>query len=281
VARRLPDLLMMRSIRALAITVCVLSAATLPNVDDIIRRSVANTQADWNDAPKYDFTERDVITRNAKTEKKTYRVMMIDGSPYNRLVATNGEPLAAPQADIEERKLQREIANRQRETASQRQRRIARYSRERRQDNELLQQMIKAMDFKLAGEENVDGRRCFVLEGTPKPGYQPISRDTEVLKGMRGKLWIDEQSYQWVKVTAEVFRPVTFGLFIAQVQPGTEFALEQEPVIGNGNLWLPSHFSMRVSAKILRYWSRNYTDDETYSAYSTASAEKLPGGRGN
>jgi hypothetical protein len=243
-----------------------LSAATQPQVSDIIRRSVANTQADWNAAPHYDFTEHDVITGKTRVVK-TYRVMMIDGSPYNKLVAMNGEALEPAQAKAQTTKLRQEIARRQRETPDERRRRVARYDRERHQDNELLQEMVKAIDFKLAGEETTDGHRCYVLEGTPKPGYQPSNRETKVLEGMRGKMWIDEQTYQWVKVEADVFRPVAFGLFVAKVEPGTEFTLEQEPVAGN--IWLPSHFSVRLKATILGYWSRNSTDDETYSDYST------------
>jgi len=243
-----------------SVVVCLLAGSALfaarPDVNDILRRSVANTQADWNAAPRYDFIERDVIAGNESTVK-TYRVVMIDGSPYN-------EPLSANEAG----NLQREIARRNRETPDERRRRVARYVRERRQDNELLQEMIKAIDFKLVGEEIADGRRCFVLEGTPKTDYHPTNRDTKVLKGMRGKMWIDEQTYQWVKVEAEVFRPVAFGLFIAHVEPGTKFTLEQKPV--SENVWLPSHFSMRIKANVLRIWSRYSSRDETYSEYSAA-----------
>jgi hypothetical protein len=32
----------------------------------IVQRSVANTNADWAAAPQYDFSERDVITKNGK-----------------------------------------------------------------------------------------------------------------------------------------------------------------------------------------------------------------------
>ena len=130
-----------------------------------------------------------------------------------------------------------------------------------------MQQMILGFNFKLLGQEMVDGRRCFALEAVPRPGYQPPTRDTKVLTGMRGKMWIDAERYQWVKVHAEVFRPVSFGLFIAQVKPGTEFTLEQKPV--EGNLWLPSHFETRVRAEIL-FFSRRSIDDETYSNYRPA-----------
>ena len=127
-----------------------------------------------------------------------------------------------------------------------------------------MREMMKAFDFHLAGQESVNGRNCYVLVATPRSSYRPISRDTKVLTGMRGKLWIDSAEYQWVKVHAEVFRPVAFGLFIAHVQPGTEFTLEEAPV-GQG-IWLPVHFVTKVRATAL-LWSRNYTDDEAYSNY--------------
>ncbi len=252
----------------------VLCAAAQRDAGEIVRKSVANTLADWNAAPQYDFTERDVVTGKARM-LKTYRVTMIEGSPYNEMIAANGNPLDPARAAAQSRLLQQAIARRRRETPSERRQRIARYNRERRQDNKLLEQMIEAIDFKLVGEDSVDGRRCFVLEGAPKPGYRPPSRDTKVLKGMRGKMWIDEQAYQWVKVEAEVFRPVVFGLFIAKVEPGTEFTLEQQPV--QENLWLPSHFSVSVKARVLGFWSHNTTDDETYSNYTRASQAAEPG----
>ena len=132
-----------------------------------------------------------------------------------------------------------------------------------------MDEMGKGFDFKLAGEDTVNGRRCYVLNATPKAGYKPPSRETKVLTGMRGTMWVDTQAYQWVKVHAEVFRPVTFGLFFAQVKPGTEFTLEEKPV--TGNLWLPSHFAMAVKSRVL-FASRNSTDDETYSDYRPAAA---------
>jgi len=240
---------------------------------DIVARSVQNMNADWSAAPQFDFTERDVIRKKGRSSVMTYRVLMIGGSPYQRLLAVNGEPLPAAQVAREQGKLQREIARRGREMPSARQKRVAEYQKERRQDHELMAEMVQGFDFKLEGEETLNGRRCYVLDATPRPGYQPKSRETKVLKGMRGKMWIDVQRYQWVKVQAEVFRPVTFGLFVAHVQPGTEFTLEQKPV--EGNIWLPSHFSMRVKAQILLF-SRRSTDDETYSQYRPVSEPPNP-----
>lgn len=247
---------------------------TLPaqNPFAIVQRSVANTNHDWALAPQYNFTEHDIIVKHGVTTVKTYQVLMIDGTPYDKLTSENGSPLPAGTVAEQDRELRAEIGRRQHESAAARQKRVAEYKRERRQDHELMSQMAKAFDYKLEGEETVDGRRCFVLVASPKPSYVPINRDTKVLTGMRGKLWIDETSYQWVKVHAEVFRPVVFGLFIAHVQPGTEFTLEERPVAGN--LWLPVHFEVKVNASVL-WWSRNSVDNETYSNYQRAGQQSM------
>jgi hypothetical protein len=131
-----------------------------------------------------------------------------------------------------------------------------------------MREMIKAFTFRLTGKETVDGRECYRVDASPKPGYVPVNRDTKVLTGMRGTLWIDTAEYQWVRVKAAVFRPVSFGLFIAHVQPGTEFTLDEAPVAGK--IWMPRHFETKVNAKVL-VWARNSIEDETYSDYQRVS----------
>jgi hypothetical protein len=240
------------------------------SVQEIVKRSVQNTDADWAAAPQYAFQERDVVTKEGKRTTRTYQVTMIEGSPYNRLIAINDQPLSPAQAEEESRKYRREIDRRRKETVSERQKRVSQYQAERRQDHALMSEMVEAFDFTLRGEETVNGRRCFVLAATPRAAYQPKDRESRVLKSMRGEMWIDATQYQWVKVRAEVFRPVTFGLFIAHVQPGTEFTLEQAPV--QNNIWLPSHFVTRIKASVLSF-SKDSVSDETYTEYHRADTQ--------
>jgi hypothetical protein len=136
-----------------------------------------------------------------------------------------------------------------------------------------MRAMAIAFDFKVAGEERLEGHNVYVLEATPRPGYQPNSRETKVLTGMRGRLWIDKDDYQWVKVEAEVVKPVWFGWFIAKVIPGTSFVVDQAHVMKG--LWLPRHFRVEVKAKLL--WARKtYIHDETYRDYQLTSALSTP-----
>ena len=259
---------MWEHITLLALAIASADGATgASSVQEIVQRSVQNADADWAAAPQYAFTERDVVTQRGEQITKTYQVTMVEGSPYNKLIAINDRPLPPAQAAAESEKYRQEMDRRRKETAAQRQKRVSKYQAERRQDHALMSEMMKAFDFTLRGQETVNGRRCFALAATPRASYQPASRDTRVLKGMRGEMWIDVEQFQWVKVHAEVFRPVAFGLFIAQVQPGTEFTLEQSPV--QNNIWLPSRFSTRVRATVLLF-SKRSADDETYTGYRRA-----------
>src|SRR5207248_11717546 len=98
-------------------------------------------------------------------------------------------------------------------------------------------------------------------------GYRPKSRETKVLIGMGGKLSVDKNHYHWVRVEAEVFKPVSFGLFIAKVGPGTRFVLEQAPI--SPTLWLPKHFNMQLEASVLGIRKAS-VQDETYKDYKRA-----------
>ncbi len=84
--------------------------ATPPNPDQIIRKSVDAIKSDWEQAPKYSYLERDLESKGHSPQMaKTYRVLMIDGSPYNFVTAINDLPLVPGDQAEEQRKLQREI----------------------------------------------------------------------------------------------------------------------------------------------------------------------------
>lgn len=255
--------------QALMLGTILLSAAAVYG-EDIIRKSVAATEANWKEAPKFGFVERDVASKkNHPKTVKTYEVFMIEDSPYNKVIAVNDHPLSKEEQQIEEQKLQAEMVNRKNETPRERKHRIAKYQKERSEDRALLCEMVEAFNFKLVGETKLNGRDVYQFEAKPKPGYVPNNREAKVLTGMKGTLWVDKETYQWVKVEAEVIHPVSFYGIFAKVGPGTRFELEQEPIAGG--VWLPKHFSVRVNASALGFINENSTDDETYSNYRPLS----------
>jgi hypothetical protein len=239
----------------------------LPDAQTIIQRSVEANKANWEASPKYEFDETDY---GPDGHTRTYHVTMILGSPYQRLIRIDGRPLSPEQQSEEEQKYQEAVHTRRAETPKEHAKRVANYERERARDHLLMDQLAIAFNFKVIGEQKLGPYKVYVLKATRRPGYNPPNRDAEVLTGMVGKLWIDEQTFQWVKVEAHVVQPVSIAGFLATVEPGTRFELEEVPV-GNG-IWLYKHFSMHARAKILFFFSHYEQEREDYSNYRLQDA---------
>ena len=255
----------MRFLLLAIVTGCWAEAPT-PSPTEIVQRSVETIEADWKQAPNYSFVERDIVSkRRSAPTVKTYEVLMIDGSQYNRLTAVDDKPLSPGEQAEEEQKLHAEIERRQHESDRERERRVSKYQKEREHDHALLLDMVSAFDFQLVGSENTNGHDCWVMDANPKAGYRPPNRDAKVLVGMRGRLWVDKSQYQWVRVKAQVFKPVSFFGFMAKVGPGTRLLLEQAPV--TDSIWLPTRFNVQVRASALGFIDEDSTDDETYHSY--------------
>ena len=252
------------AVLCLALTFASSAYSIQPDVQQIIRHSVAATEADWQQLSHFSDTERDADIRGRSTTSRTYEVTIIDGSPYSRLVAVNDQALSPAEQAREAQKLRRVTEKRSRESASQRAKRLAQDQNGRNRIFNLLRSMASAFDFKIQGEGRLEGHDVYVITATPRPGYAPTSRETRVLTGTRGKLWIDKGDYKWVKVEAEVVKPVPFGWFIAKVDPGTSFLVQQSHV-PNGP-WLPQRVRVEVKAKVLLF-PKGYIHEETFQEY--------------
>lgn len=247
--------------------------APAQDVATIIQRSVEANKRDWQAAPQFDNSERD----RTKDGDKTYAITILFGSPYQRLIAINGQPLSPAQQRTEEERFAKAKLQRQRESSDERSRRIGKYEADRKRDWVMMEQMTTAFDFHLLGDQTLNGREVYVLKATPRSGYQPPNRDSKVLTGMEGTLWIDHDTFQWVKVEAHVTRPVSIEGFFAEVEPGTQFELEKEPV--SEDVWLASHFSMKSSARVMHFfWRRGQEDDTYFDYHRTADASNTESG---
>jgi hypothetical protein len=242
------------------------SSAFAQDAATIIERSVQANDRDWQADPQYDYSERDLDSAGSKT----YEVTTIFGSPYERLVAVNGKPLTPQQQAEEQRKYERMESERRAESPQKKAQRIRKYYAERTREHAMMAELTKAFDFKLEGQQSLDGHKVYVLDAIPCPGYHPPNRNAQVLTGMRGKLWVDESTFQWVKVEASVFHPVAIVGFLARVQPGTRFELEKAPV--SDDVWLPTHFAMKAAAKVMYVFNHHSQEEDYYFNYHRANS---------
>lgn len=229
--------------------------------ETIIQNSVEANQRDWRAAPQYSYTETEREHGNSKTE----RVIMLDGTPYRMLLKAGGTALSPEDQKAEQAKLNHVKKERHAESSRHAEERKANYERDRRRDHLMMEQLTRAFDFTMIGEERLDDRDVYTLRATPRKGYVPPNTQARVLRGMKGELWIDKKTFQWVKVHAEVVSPVNIAGFVATVEPGTFFELEKRPV--DGDIWLPSHFAVKSQSKVLLFFAHNTNEDDTFFGY--------------
>lgn len=249
------------------------SAALAQDASEIIRRSTERDFTNFENRKDYTYLERMEFRQYnpkgklIKTENQTNEIMVLEGQPYERLVARNDKPLSAKDAANQERKLDQELAKRRRESAAEK----ARLEKERREDQKYLREFTEAFNFKILGEEPVSGKPAWVLSVEPKPGYKPRQSEAKVFTKVRGKIWIDKNEFHWVKAEGQAIDTLSFGLFLFRIAPGATLSFEQTRV--NGEVWLPSHINVRADARLALLKKMRAEIDITYKDYRKFQAD--------
>ncbi len=221
---------------------------------EIVRRSVELDKRNTEITRNYTYLQRqelrqlDSSGKLKDTDAHTWDVMWLDGSPYHRMVLHNDQPLTAREQKQEDEKLRKSTEARRKESAAERERRLAEWDRRQQRQREPLRELPDAFDFKLVGQEPLNGGQTYVIDATPKPGYKPRSSATSYFPKVKGRLWIDQHDYQWVKLEMETLDTITFGGFLLRMAKGGRLSIEQARI--NDEVWLPKRIYGKGSARI-------------------------------
>lgn len=257
---------------------------------EIVRRSVTHDQANWERAKNYTYVlrsttrERDSSGAIRKVESEAEEIFILYGEPYEKKIEKDGKPLPAEDQRKEQQKFDKEMAKRQNESAEQRRKRIEAFDKKRREQREFAREVPEAYNFKLVGEETIGGRNTWIIDATPRPEYQPRNSRAAMLKKFRGRMWIDQKEYQWVRLDGEVIDTVSWGLFLARLAKGSKIFFEQVRV--NDEVWMPKMVKVDLDARIalLKRYQGNidlqFTDFRKFQTdsriVSTAELNKTP-----
>lgn len=259
-----------------ALVLAAIAAAwgqTAPDARAIVRKSIELDQVNWSRMKDYTWTARDVERRLDSSGRTTsgkvseWETLVLYGEPYRRMLIKDGKPVA----EDEQRKLDKYAAKLERERPDQRARRLTRFEKERQKDRDFLREVPDLYDFRLEGEDTIDGRAVWVISGTPRPGYQPKRRDARPLLKIRGRIWIDKAEYQWVRLEAETTDTISYGIFLARLNPGARLEFEQTRV--NGEVWLPRRELVHGSGRIGLLKKIAMEEEVTWSDYRKFQAE--------
>jgi hypothetical protein len=238
---------------------------------EIIRRVAAHDQENEKKERNYTYQERVVEKKLdghgdvAKTETRGFDVMVIYGEHVERQVTKDDMPLPPKDAAKEEEKIDKLLAKYKNETDAQRAKRLEKVEKEQEESRAFVKEIADAFDFTMLPPETVDGHPLYVIQAEPKPGYQPHVKNGKYLTKFHGKLWIDQNEYQWVKLDLETLDTISFGLFVARLHKGTHFYVEQTRV--NDDVWLPKLLRLNLGVRIALLKDLNYDVTQTYSDY--------------
>jgi hypothetical protein len=207
----------------------------------------------------------------AKTEIRTLEVLEIYGEEVEKLIAKDDKPLSLEDAKKEDEKIQKIIDKRKNESDDARRKRLEKEEKAREEDRKFVLEIADAFDFKLVGSETIDGHDTWVLEGEPHPGYQPKHRDAKMLSKFHGRVWIDKEEAQWVKLDISAIDTISIGLFLARIHKGARIVVDQTEV--NKEVWLPKHVQVRVDVRLALL--KNYREDveQTFRDYKKFRTE--------
>jgi len=193
--------------------------------------------------------------------------MVLGDRPYGKLVQRDDKPLPEKEARKEQEKLDKESAKRQRESASEK----TKQDRDRAEQRSYLREVPEAFSLTLRGTGQFGGRPVWIIDAEPKPGYKPKIKRAELLTKLRGKIWVDQSDYQWVKAEVEVIDPISFGLGLLRLAPGSVLNFDQVRV--GDEVWLPAHIRVRADARVAYLRKLRAEMDITYRDYQRFQAE--------
>ena len=199
------------------------------------------------------------------SESRTYEIMVLYEEPVRKLIAKDDKPLSDSDARKEDEKVQKIIEKRKNESDDDRRKRLGKQEKEREEGRQFVKEIADAYNFRMAGEENLGGRETLVIDGDPRPGYEPHMKDAKFLPKFRFRAWLDQAEKQWVKLDIQCIDTVSVGLFLLRVHQGSNIQLEQVRV--NDEIWLPKHVALKLDARLALLKGLNIEEDVAFRDY--------------
>ena len=242
-----------------------LAAETPDQLRELVRKSAAGLQQESERREQYLFKVRNERKELDNSEKvtswhvRTWERIEIDGFTFSRTLERDGKPLAAEERRIEEAAIQKQLAELRAppaaiagaggvvvQPATLRKRPAAQ------SQDEWFREIPNALNFKLMGEEIINGRPALKLDATPQPGYQAKNMRARVFEKLKATLWIDKATSELVKADAEMFDTVSVGFgVLGRIEKGTRFRMQRR-LVADGD-WLIESQSVRFAARLLLF----------------------------
>jgi len=237
------------------------AAQDLPAASNLVQRLLERAEhvARATQTNHYVYEKRSVVEeldeneRVSKSTEKLYRVILVNGLPFPRLVKIQGRELTAAELEKEN---ERETAFRERVT------RVNFKKKARNREALATKDLADRFSFKVIARESIDGRPTLRMTFAPRPGAPDKSIEDKVFRHVYGTAWIDEDEAELTKLDASVRGPVPLGWFGA-IGSLNKFHAVLERVRLPDGVWVNRRSTFLISARQLWKAIRLRTSEES------------------
>jgi hypothetical protein len=236
----------------------------LPDAQAVMKRVIQRAEdvARGGEESKYVYEKRSVVEeldeagKARKTTEKTYKVLLIRGIPFSRLMKVQNRDLTEAEIREEDRK---EQALRNRITGKDPEQMA------RKQESWLTPELVGRFDYRVEGREAIENRPMLVVSFHPKAGYNPDKTiEDKVLSRLAGRLWVDEAEAEVARVQVGLTEDLSlgwFGLIGSLKQCDLDF---QKKRLADGG-WVDTKQTLDISGRKLFSRMRVRALEESYN----------------
>ncbi|MCS7079893.1 MAG: hypothetical protein NZ585_07560 [Chloracidobacterium sp.] len=244
----------------------------------LLTRVTTNQRAVDERVTQYTYTLTETIRRLdgdgrvKETEVKTYEVYpLVGGARARKLVAVNGKPLSASEAEREQRRVARFIE--ENEARWRKRQTLKADDNDEAQKRRLtISQFLRVCEFYNPRRETLRGRPVIVCDFRPRPDYKPISDVEKVLQKLVGTVWFDAEDEEVARLEGRFVSDFKVGGgLLASLKRGAAFVFEQTR--NAEGVWLPLREDFNAGIKVLLVAGLNISVENRYSDYRKFSTE--------
>ncbi len=215
-------------------------------VDQALERAVWALEQEFQTQFRYSMTQRERTFNGdggvTSDETRVYAIEPSEGIPYASLITRNGEPISGD--DLEDEAERREgFLKRLRDS-------IPDDEENDQNDYAFGEELIARYTATLTGVRELRGRPSYVLEFKPRAGRLPVRRRIDhVLNKSRGEIWIDEETYEVARVSAQLMESVRLWWGVLGSISDARGTFERAPIADD--VWLPIDLDIYFHVRVL------------------------------
>jgi hypothetical protein len=220
---------------------------------DRVRASIQNELNDDTQLHLFAWKTRKNHGRDTVVE----RDVQTPSGVVSRVILINDQPLTPEQQRNEDERLRKMIDPEQ----------MRQSLKEQKADDARTHKMLAAIpdafDFVYVKSDSApNGHTLTSFQFTPRPGFNPPSREVAVFTGMQGELVLDETDRRLAKVDGTLFKEVNFGWgILGRLYKGGRFLVEKSEI--SPSHWDTTRIYLHFDGKVLLFKSIHVEDDET------------------